>query len=94
MDLSPTLWDPDCGLTYAEWLRDKSPQVRPAGWTHHTKDQPREYVGKDGKRVKDTTDQLGNRVIQHGNDQQSVQIRSPETVHAVIPRSSLKKEVG
>lgn len=85
MALSPTLWDPECGLTYAEWLRSKNLQARPAGWSHATHDQTREYVGKDGKRVKDTTDQLGNRVVQHGNDQQSVAIRSLATVRAVRP---------
>lgn len=94
MALSPTLWDPSCGLTYAEWLKDKSPQTRPSGWTHHTKDQTREYVGKDGHRVKDTTDQLGNRVVQHGHGQQSVEIRRPETVRAVIPRAHLPNLEG
>lgn len=86
MPLEPTVWTYEStGLTYAEWLRDKSPQTRPQGWTHATHDQPREYVGKDGRRVKDTTDQLGNRVIQHGSDQQSVHIKSPETIFATIP---------
>jgi hypothetical protein len=78
-------------MTYAEWLQSKSPQTRPQGWTHATHDQPREYVGKDGRRVKDVTDQLGNRVIQHGNDQQSV-IARPQTVTAQIPVSALKEQ--
>lgn len=86
MALSPTRWTYEStGLTYAEWLQAKSPQTRPQGWTHATHDQPREYVGKDGRRVKDVTDQLGNRVVQHGRDQQSVHIKSPETVIAKIP---------
>ena len=86
MALSPTRWSfESTGLTYAEWLRDKSPQTRPQGWTHATHDQAAEYVGKDGRRVKDVTDQLGNRVIQHGRDQQSVHIKSPETIFATIP---------
>ena len=72
---------------YGEWLRAKGVQTRPNGWTHATRDQPREYVGKDGRRVKDTTDQLGNRVIQHGRDQQSVAAR-PQTVTATIPTST------
>jgi len=83
MALTPTSWSPDTGMTYAEWLRDKSPQTRPQGWSHATRDQRREYVGKDGHRVKDVTDQLGNRVIQHGTDQQSV-IARPQTI-AHIP---------
>jgi hypothetical protein len=84
--LEPTAWSYEStGLTYAEWLQAKSPQTRPQGWTHATHDQAREYVGKDGRRVKDTTDQLGNRVVEHGNLQQSVHIKSPETIRAVIP---------
>jgi len=77
-------------MTYAEWLRDKSVQTRPDGWTNATRDQRREYVGKDGHRVKDTTDQLGNRVVQHGTDQQSAIVR-PQTVTAHIPASALKR---
>lgn len=91
MPLSPTAWSyEETGLTYAEWLSDKSPQTRPQGWTHATRDQTAEYVGKDGHRVKDTTDQLGNRVVQHGQDQQSVHIKSPETVIAKIPASAVR----
>ncbi|MFI6477355.1 hypothetical protein ACIBH1_05445 [Nonomuraea sp. NPDC050663] len=69
-------YDPDSGLTYGAWLRSKNIQTRPSGWTSATRDQVREYrSAQDGRRVKDTTDQLGNSVIQHGNDQQSVVIR-------------------
>jgi hypothetical protein len=89
--LSPTSWSfEETGMTYAEWLQAKSPQTRPQGWTHATHDKPREYVGKDGRRVKDVTDQLGNRVIQHGDDQQSV-IARPQSVTAQIPVSAIKR---
>lgn len=77
MALTPTAWTPETGLTYAEWLRNKAPQVRPAGWTNATHDVVREGVGKDGRRFKATTDQLGNDVIEHGQLQQSVNIRAP-----------------
>lgn len=70
-------YDPAKHGTYGEWLRSKGIQVRPGGWTWRTRDQVSEYRGKDGHPVKDTVDQLGNRVIQHGRDQQSVQIRAP-----------------
>ncbi|MBN6054536.1 hypothetical protein JYK22_21520, partial [Nonomuraea sp. RK-328] len=65
-------YDPDVHGSYGAWLRSKNIQARPTGWTHATRDQTREYVGNDGRRVKDVTDQLGNRVVQHGRDQQSV----------------------
>lgn len=92
MSLEPTAWSYEStGLTYAEWLQAKSPQARPRGWTHATHDQRREYVGKDGHRVKDVTDQLGNRVVQHGTDSQSV-IARPQTVTAQIPAAALKRE--
>lgn len=77
MPLTPSEWTPDTGMTYAEWLQSKSPQVRAGGWTHATHDQTREGVGKDGRRFKATTDQLGNDVIEHGRDQQSVRINAP-----------------
>jgi hypothetical protein len=91
--LSPTAWSYEStGLTYAEWLQAKSPQTRTQGWTHATHDQAREYVGKDGRRVKRTTDQLGNEVVQHGRDQQSVHIKSPETIFATIPKEGSRVE--
>lgn len=83
-------YDPARHGTYGAYLRGKHLQTRPTGWTHATRDQTREYVGKDGHRVKDTTDQLGNHVIQHGRDQQSV-IARPQTVTAKIPASALKR---
>ncbi|SEN90071.1 hypothetical protein [Nonomuraea pusilla] len=70
-------FDPEGGQTYGAWLRSKNIQARPQGWSYATKDQVREYSGKDGRPVKDVTDQLGNRVVQHGLDQQSVVIRNP-----------------
>ncbi|MGS2645861.1 hypothetical protein [Streptosporangium sp. G12] len=91
MALSPTAWTPETGLTYAEWLKNKAPQVRPTGWTNATHDQVREGYGKDGRRFKATTDQLGNDTVQHGADQQSVHIKNPETVHAVIPAPTTKE---
>lgn len=94
MALSPTLWDPECGLTYAEWLRDKSPQVRPSGWTNATRDVVTEGVDSAGQRFKVTRDQLGNDVKQFGSDGQSVRINQPETVRAVIPRPPASKEEG
>lgn len=84
-------YDPDVHGSYGAWLRSKNIQARPSGWTHATRDQTREYVGKDGRRVKDVTDQLGNRVVQHGSDQQSVVAR-PQTVTAHIPASALTRE--
>ncbi|MEV0382394.1 hypothetical protein [Nonomuraea sp. NPDC050643] len=92
MPLSPSEWSYEStGMSYADWLKNKGVHTRAGGWTHHTRDQHREYVGKDGRRVKDTTDQLGNRVIQHGRDQQSVVAR-PQTVTAQIPASAIKRE--
>lgn len=80
-------FDPDRWPSYAAYLRDKNVQTRPQGWSHHTRDQVREYVsGKDGRRVKDTTDQLGNSVVQHGSDSQSVVIRNPVVVGEVDGR--------
>lgn len=77
-------YDPDSGLSYGEWLRDKNVQARPQGWSHATHDQVREYRSdRDGRRVKDVTDQLGNRVIGHGRDSQSVVIQNP-TVTATV----------
>lgn len=70
--------------TYGAYLRGKNLQTRTQGWTHATRDQVREGRDKTGRRFKDVTDQLGNHVIQHGRDQQSV-IASPETVVAKIP---------
>jgi len=87
----PEEYDRDRHGPYGEWLKNKGVQARPSGWTHATRDQPREYVGKDGRRVKDVTDQLGNRVIQHGRDRQSV-IATPQTVTATIPASALKEQ--
>lgn len=77
-------FDPAAGLTYGEWLRRKNIHTRPQGWSYVTCDQVREYrSGKDGRRVKDVTDQFGNRVIGHGRDQQSVVIQNP-TVTAMV----------
>lgn len=82
-------YDPDLHGSYGAWLRSKNIHTRPSGWTHATRDQVREYVGKDGRRVKDTTDQLGNRVVQHGVDSQSV-IARPQTITATIPASAVR----
>ena len=83
-------YDPEVHGTYGAYLRGKRIQTRPRGWTHATRDQVSEYVGKDGRRVKDTTDQLGNRVVQHGRDQQSAIVR-PQSVTAQIPASVIKE---
>ena len=78
MPLSPTEWSYEStGMTYAEWLKAKSPQTRPQGWTHATHDQTREGRDRAGQRFKAVTDQLGNEVVQHGQDQQSVKINAP-----------------
>ena len=87
----PESYDPAVHGPYGEWLKNKGVHTRAGGWTHATRDQIREYVGKDGRRVKDTTDQLGNRVVQHGADSQSV-IARPQTVTAQIPASALTRE--
>jgi hypothetical protein len=83
-------YDPETHGTYGAYLRAKNIQARPSGWTWRTRDQVREYVGKDGRRVKDRTDQLGNRVVEHGRDQQSAIVR-PQTVTAVIPTSNTSR---
>lgn len=76
--LSPTEWTYEStGLTYAEWLRDKSPQTRPQGFTNATRDVVTEGHDEYGRRFKSTRDQLGNDVVQHGSDQQSVKINAP-----------------
>lgn len=75
--------------TYGEWLRSKNITTRPTGWTHATRDQVREGRDSQGRRFKDTTDQLGNHVIQHGHDQQSV-IARPQTITAKIPASAVR----
>jgi hypothetical protein len=72
-------YDPDVHGTYGEWLRSKNIQTRPQGWTSATRDQVVEGRDRSGRRFKRTTDQLGNDVIQHGDDQQSV-IARPRTV--------------
>lgn len=70
-------YDPDLHGSYGAWLRSKNIQARPAGWTCATRDQVREGVDTTGLRFKHTTDQLGNEVVQHGHDQQSVKINAP-----------------
>lgn len=77
--------------SYGAWLRSKNLQTRTQGWSHATRDQVREGRDAQGRRFKDVTDQLGNHVIQHGNDQQSVVAR-PQSVTAQIPASALKRE--
>jgi hypothetical protein len=87
--LSPSSWSfEETGMTYAEWLQNKSPQTRAGGWTHATRDQ----VLVDTPSEKRVLDQLGNEVRQYGADQQDVTIKNPKTVRAVIPASALKKE--
>ena len=72
--LSPTEWSYEStGLTYAEWLQNKSPQVRAGGWTHATRDQ----VLVDTPSEKRVLDQLGNEVRQYGPDRQDVRINAP-----------------
>lgn len=70
-------YDPDVHGSYGAWLRSKSVQARPSGWTNATRDQVSEGRDREGRRYKRTTDQLGNDVIQHGDDQQSVIVRPP-----------------
>ncbi|KAB8186887.1 hypothetical protein FH608_046200 [Nonomuraea phyllanthi] len=77
-------YDPSLHGSYGRWLREKGVQTRAGGWTNATHDQVREGVGEDGRRFKVVTDQLGNDVIQHGNDQQSVHIKSTETIRATV----------
>lgn len=83
-------YDPEIHGTYGAYLRSKNIQARPSGWTWATRDQVREYVGRDGRRVKDTTDQLGNRVVQHGRDQQSAIVR-PQKITAHVPASTISR---
>lgn len=74
-------YDPETHGTYGAWLRSKNIHTRPQGWTRATRDQVVEGRDQHGRRYKRTTDQLGNDVIQHGDDQQSVIVR-PRTVTA------------
>jgi hypothetical protein len=60
-------------MTYAEWLQNKSPQVRAGGWTNATRDQ----VLVDTPSEKRVLDQLGNEVRQYGPDRQDVTINAP-----------------
>lgn len=57
-------WDPESGITFGEYMRAKSIQVRPAGWTWTTRDQVAEGRNQAGERFKTTTDQLGNQVTE------------------------------
>ncbi|MER7361917.1 hypothetical protein [Nonomuraea wenchangensis] len=86
-------YDPDKHGSYVAWLRSKGVQTRTQGWTHATHDQVREGRDRSGRRFKATTDQLGNDVIEHGSDQQSV-IARPQTITAQIPASALKRETN
>lgn len=70
-------YDPARWPSYGAYLRDKGVQARPSGWSHATHDQVREGRDEVGARFKAVTDQLGNEVIQHGADQQSVHIKAP-----------------
>lgn len=72
-------WDPSSGITFGEYCRSKNIHTLPQGWTSATRDQVVEGRDRSGRRFKRTTDQLGNDVIQHGDDQQSV-IARPRTV--------------
>ena len=78
-------YDPDLHGPYGKWLREKAVQTRAGGWTNATKDQVAEGRDRSGRRFKRTTDQLGNDVVQHGDDQQSVHIRAPQTITSPIP---------
>lgn len=87
--LSPSEWSREStGMSYADWLKGKSVQARAGGWTHATHDQ----VLVDTPREKRVMDQLGNEVIQHGRDQQSVHIKSPQTIFATIPKEGSSVE--
>ena len=70
-------YDPEVHGTYGAYLRAKHIHTRPRGWTSATRDIVREGRDKSGRRFKHTTDQLGNEVVQHGSDQQSVKINAP-----------------
>lgn len=70
-------WDPASGQTFGQYCRDKHLQTRAGGWTNATRDVVTEGVDKRGQRFKSTRDQLGNDVVQHGSDQQSVRINAP-----------------
>jgi hypothetical protein len=69
-------YDPECGLTYAEWLRAKNVGRMPR--THATKDQVIEGETPGGGQYKRVRDQLGNEVTQRterdGSEHQDVQI--------------------
>lgn len=70
-------YDPEVHGTYGAYLRAKNIQTRPQGWSHATHDVVREGRDRTGRLFKHTTDQLGNEVVQHGADQQSVKINAP-----------------
>lgn len=70
-------YDPAVHGTYGAWLRGKNIQARPEGWSNATRDVVTEGRDRHGRRFKSTRDQLGNDVVQHGTDQQSVRINAP-----------------
>lgn len=83
-------YDPAEWPSYGAYLRAKKIQTRAGGWTSATRDQVSEGRDGDGRRYKRTTDQLGNHVIQHGADQQSVHIKAP-CIEVALATSSEKR---
>lgn len=71
-------FDPEVHGTYGAYLRSKSIQVRPGGWTWRTQDQVRTGRTDDGGLFKKTRDQLGHVVTQEttpdGRERQHVHI--------------------
>lgn len=67
-------WDPESGLTFGEYMRDKGIQVRPSGWTWATRDQ----VVEDSRTRKTVRDQAGHEVTERtderGRDHRDVHI--------------------
>lgn len=61
---SPEPYDPARHGSYADYLRGKNLQVRPAGWTWRTRDQ----VLKDSPTRKTVRDQAGNDVTERTDD--------------------------
>lgn len=57
-------WDPNSGVPFGKYVRDKGIQVRPAGWTWSTRDQ----VLQDSPTLKTVRDQAGNDVTERTDE--------------------------
>lgn len=56
-------WDPESGLTFGQYMRAKSVQVRPAGWTWRTRPQ----VLEDSRMRRTVRDENGHDVTERSD---------------------------